>query len=625
MNDSEQGPDDNGRVGSMTGEWPPDLWALRAAVPELLANPVVITDAERRILWVNPAFEQRTDYTRAEVLGRRPGDFLYGPQTDRAAVEAMRERLDRGEGLHGVELLKYARDGCPYWVSIEAHPVCDERGVVACFISIETDIDLRKQSESALRVSEQRMRALFESSTYAVVVIDGAGAIELFNPAAQRLFGYDEAELVGREIALLLPPTGIDRHGEAVALLLATGLPDAIGRARELAARARGGHEFPVELALAEFPTPQGTRYAATIRDISQRCAMEAEARALNEQLRASIAALEANQRHAQYLAAMSDLLHGCNAEDEIHRVAARYLPRVLDDAAGALYLSADGGDLLPRCVWGDRVPVAAAMNGDDCWSLRLARPYEADAVHGLACVHAQDPGAGGSLCVPLVAQGESLGVLTLRYVAAARDASVHEQRRARAVAVAEHIVLALANVRLREDLREQAMRDPLTGLINRRYMHESFARELARCERRELPLAVLMIDVDHFKRFNDEFGHAAGDRVLRRVAEVLGSAVRREDVVSRYGGEEFLLVLPETDLETARLRAEQARVAVECLQPEAGEDWCGPLSISIGIGVFPCDGSTAEGLIRVADAALYGAKRGGRNRVAEATRPPSA
>lgn len=594
---------------------------LRATVPELLANPVVITDADRRVLWVNPAFERRTGYSLAEAFGRRPSEFLYGPQTDAAVLEAMRVRLDRGEGLHDVEVLKYAKDGRCYWVSIEAHPVRDERGELFRFISIETDITARKQAEHELRISEQRMRALFESSAYAMVVVDAAGEIELVNPAAQRLFGCREAELVGRHIALLLPPTGFDRHGEALEPLLATGLPDAIGRAREIAARSWEGREFPVELALAEFPTPQGPRYAATIRDISQRCTMEAEARALTERLKASIAALEANQRHAQHLAAMSDLLHGCNAELEIHLVAARYLPLVLDDAAGVLYLQAAGGELVPRCAWGGPAP-SVSMREDDCWALRLARPYESEAERGPGCPHAGRH-AAGTLCVPLVAQGDALGVLCLNHVTPLADGAARERRRARAMAAAERIALALSNLRLREDLREQAMRDPLTGLVNRRYMQESLVRELARCERRGLPLAVLMVDIDHFKHFNDEFGHTAGDRVLLMVAEVLVGEVRREDVVSRFGGEEFLLVLPEADLATACERAERARLAVARLRPGEDEEWSGTLSISVGASAYPEHGSSPEALIRAADAALYAAKRSGRNRVVEAPFDP--
>lgn len=594
-----------------------DMRELLAAVPELLANPVVITDAELRILWVNAAFERRTGYASSEVKGRVPGAFLYGPLTDRSVVEAMRSRLDRGERIHGVELLKYAKGGEVYWVSIEAFPVHDLDGRLARFISIETDINVRKQAEAALRSSEQRMRALFETSAYAMVVVDALGRIELLNPAAQDLFGFDESELIGRGVQVLLPPTILDLRGAALEWHRETGLPEALGQARELVANAKGGREFPVEISIAEFPTPLGARYAATVRDISQRCAREAEARELTMQLRASIAALELNQRYSQELAAMSELLHGCNTEDEIHQVSQRYLPAVCTGTAGVLLLRGPDQVLRPCCTWG--APIAAAVCKEDCWSLRLARVYEGDVESGPTCAHSDTAGAGGSICVPLVAHGMSLGLLHLSYESLADDDAERDQRRSRAVAVAERIGLALANLRLREDLRRQAMRDPLTGLLNRRYMQEAFARELARCERRGLPLAVLMLDIDHFKRFNDEFGHAAGDRVLRMVADALLAAVRREDIVCRFGGEEFLVVLPEASHAAARERAEALRVMVAQLVPEPGDAWVGPLGISIGLAMFQEHGSSTEVLIRAADAALYAAKRAGRGRVEEA------
>jgi len=594
-----------------------DMRELLAAVPELLANPVVITDAELRILWVNAAFERRTGYALNEVKGKVPGTVLYGPLTDSAVVEAMRSRLDRGERIHGVELLKYAKGGEVYWVSIEAFPVHDLEGRLARFISIETDINVRKQAEAALRGSEQRMRALFETSAYAMVVVDALGRIELLNPAAQRLFGYDEPELIGREVQVLLPPAILDRRGLAVEWLRETGLPQVLGQARELLACAKGGREFPVEISVAEFPTPAGARYAATVRDISQRCAMEAEARQLTAQLRASIAALEATHRYSQELAAMSELLHGCNTEEEIQQVSQRYLPVVFADAAGVLLLRGADQALRPSCVWG--APIAAAVCQEDCWALRLVRVYEGDAETGLNCAHSETAGAGGSICVPLVAHDMSLGLLHLSYERAATESGEREQRRSRAIAAAERIGLALANLRLREDLRRQAMRDPLTGLLNRRYMQEAFARELARCERRGLPLAVLMLDIDYFKRFNDEFGHAAGDRVLRLVADALLAAVRREDIVCRFGGEEFLIVLPETSLGAARARAEALRERVAELAPEPGDTWVGPLGVSIGLAMFRDHGHSTDALVRAADAALYAAKRAGRGRVEEA------
>src|SRR5690606_3673426 len=141
-------------------------------------------------------------------------------------------------------------------------------------------------------------------------------------------------------------------------------------------------------------------------------------------------------------------------------------------------------------------------------------------------------------LCLPMIAQGEMLGVLTL-----SSGTAVTSENREIAIAACEQISLAMANLKLQETLRSQSLRDPLTGLFNRRYLEASFEREIQRAERRQQPLSLLMIDIDHFKRFNDTFGHDAGDALLAQFGSLLGRVVRSDDVICRYGGEEFTIL----------------------------------------------------------------------------------
>jgi diguanylate cyclase (GGDEF)-like protein len=164
----------------------------------------------------------------------------------------------------------------------------------------------------------------------------------------------------------------------------------------------------------------------------------------------------------------------------------------------------------------------------------------------------------GWTLCVPLMAQGVSLGLLLVNGATggSSEDMQVVE-------AIAEQLSLAMINLQLRESLRVQSLRDPLTGLYNRRYLEENTQRELQRCQRRGLPLSVIMLDIDHFKRFNDEHGHAAGDVLLTAIAQTLQAHTRDEDIVCRYGGEEFTVVMPETSGEDAQRRAEEIRRAI--------------------------------------------------------------
>jgi diguanylate cyclase (GGDEF)-like protein len=216
---------------------------------------------------------------------------------------------------------------------------------------------------------------------------------------------------------------------------------------------------------------------------------------------------------------------------------------------------------------------------------------------------------------VPLVAQGESLGVLQLQFPEP--EEGRHDPGGERLIQLlAENLALALANLKLRETLRYQSIRDPLTGLFNRRYLEESLERELHRARRGKRAVAVLMLDLDHFKRFNDEHGHAAGDALLREVGGLLKNKVRGSDVACRYGGEELAIILPEAELRDAAHRADQIRDAIRRLAIQQAGQTLGSVTVSIGIATYPQHGESVEQLLSQADAALYRAKDLGRDRV---------
>ncbi|HEU0201975.1 MAG TPA: sensor domain-containing diguanylate cyclase, partial [Burkholderiaceae bacterium] len=214
--------------------------------------------------------------------------------------------------------------------------------------------------------------------------------------------------------------------------------------------------------------------------------------------------------------------------------------------------------------------------------------------------------------CLPLIAQGEALGFL---HVCCTGPRSA-EERRHFLQTVAENLALGLASVKLREALRHEAIRDPLTGLYNRRFMDESLERVLRVAARAGRPLALAMIDIDHFKRLNDTFGHAAGDAVLKQVAAAISARVRASDLACRFGGEEIIVILPDTALDAAMVVAEALRTAVRGLALTDGARPIDPSTISLGVAAFPQHGATPAALMRAADAALYQAKGRGRDRV---------
>jgi diguanylate cyclase (GGDEF)-like protein len=198
--------------------------------------------------------------------------------------------------------------------------------------------------------------------------------------------------------------------------------------------------------------------------------------------------------------------------------------------------------------------------------------------------------------------------------------ASLTASKQQIAIAMADSIVLALANLKLRIFLREQSIRDPLTGLFNRRYLEETLEREFNRAVRMQRPVGVIMLDLDHFKRFNDTHGHEAGDILLRKLGSFLKQHLRGGDIACRYGGEEFALVLPEVSLENVRLRAEELRDGIKHLNVEHNGKTLAALSMSLGIAMFPEHGATSQRVLNAADGALYEAKHKGRDRIVVAS-----
>jgi diguanylate cyclase (GGDEF)-like protein len=222
-----------------------------------------------------------------------------------------------------------------------------------------------------------------------------------------------------------------------------------------------------------------------------------------------------------------------------------------------------------------------------------------------------------------MMAHGEAVGLLSV----SATRGPLSEHKRRLALTVAEHIALALANLKLRESLRRQSIRDPLTGLFNRRYMEESLERETRRAVRGHHPVGIIMLDLDHFKQFNDANGHEAGDTLLREVGAILQRSIRAEDIACRYGGEEFILILPEASLPDAAQRADHIRNAVRAVQPIHRRQPLAQVTASLGVAIYPDHGATGEAVLRAADAALYQAKARGRDRVvvSAGAAPPSA
>lgn len=356
-------------------------------------------------------------------------------------------------------------------------------------------------------------------------------------------------------------------------------------------------------------------------RETARAHALEREARNALGKLEASLSQREKLAEQRRVLSAFAGLLHSSQSTDEALDVAANALLQLVGHGSGVCYLMRASQNLLElRPLFGTRgADYPAAIRSDQCWGLRRGHTHLYDPSRPSAvCEHLRGMGADAArgACVPLATQGAVLGLL---HVSGGLDEALGESELAAVESVAEHLSMVLHSLGLRESLRVQSLRDPLTHLYNRRYLEESLPREMERCLRRDRPLSALMIDVDHFKRFNDLYGHGAGDALLAKVGDVLTAATRGEDIACRYGGEEFTIVMPEAGLSEAAARAEQIRRLIGSASIDFMRRPLGPVTVSIGVAQMDALNDTPQLLLAAADRALYAAKAAGRDRVLRA------
>ena len=366
-----------------------------------------------------------------------------------------------------------------------------------------------------------------------------------------------------------------------------------------------------------------GTVYQLLAQAEARATTAETDAREAREELQLLRSGQEARSTDLALLGRYGNLLIGCTDLAEALQISEQMLSLLLPESAGTIYPLIDGEGLAEAThLWGiHAADTRAQASAEECWSMQRKKMHlghSADPASLCNHVHV-DASRGGfvSACIPMLVQGDSLGWIYL----STPGSGVFPKLQV-AVAAADQLALALANLKLRQSLRDLSVRDPLTGLFNRRYLSESLDRELARSLRRGLPLAVMAFDLDHFKAFNDSYGHPAGDAVLVAFARLLQSRSRSEDIACRLGGEEFVLILPEMDADVAMRRAGELMTVLGGLDVIHEGRLLPRLTTSIGVAVAPDNGMSGEALLAQADLALYEAKAQGRNRVTVATTP---
>jgi diguanylate cyclase (GGDEF)-like protein len=354
-------------------------------------------------------------------------------------------------------------------------------------------------------------------------------------------------------------------------------------------------------LALATFSTHSARRRMDEFRHFAER-----DRKAMASQL--------VMARDVRLLGELNEWLQSSRSLTELFEMVARFMTHLLPQSEGTLYVYSNSRDVLEGCIGWNGGVHKPHIHPEECWGLRRGRQYvfgqsEIDFV----CTHAEPHDGRPYICFPVLAHGETVGLMHLRATPGVGQDEFQECRRL-AQMCAEQVSLAIANVRMRDQLQDQSIRDPLTGLFNRRHLTDRLRRMVGKADSTGRPLSVLSLDVDHFKTFNDNFGHDAGDIVLRTVATLLDSHCEGDQLACRQGGEEFMVVLPDTPVDRAMQAAEAIRLAVEACTVRYGEKNLPRVTVSIGVAIAPIHGSAAQDLMRAADNALYAAKAAGRN-----------
>lgn len=484
---------------------------------------------------------------------------------------------------------------------------------------VTTHLTIQRTQES-LRHSEARYRALVDYSLQGVVVFQEGRAV-FANPAALSLTGYTLEELLAMssdDIDAIVYPDDwpmVLRYRQ----MRLRGEP-APPRYEFRAIRKDGSIRW-VESFNVLIEYRGHTAVQMTYIDITERKHAEERVKQINADLARSAADMGR-------LTQMSSTLQQAPSPQAVIEAALPFLRDLFSEQSGVLYLvTANATTLEQVAVWNELRTMPARLDLDACGAMSKceeeryvlitpgaetdSKPCELQS-DGLACC-----------CVPLTREGTPLGVLHIRQLPH-NPAPLHDQQILLATMAADLIGLALSNIQLREHLQEQSIRDTLTGLYNRRYLNETLARELQHGMRYQQAVGIILMDIDHFKCINDTYGHQIGDAVLRLLGTFLQARTRRGDMVCRYGGEEMVLVLPNTPLEQAAAYAEQLRQSVQHLTGEYDGQPLPHVTVSLGVAASPGHGHSVDTLISAADQALYQAKAAGRNQTCVAEAVPA-
>lgn len=564
-------------------------------------------DASFTPLRLNGQIEAMSGYQIDDFLsGEIKIPDLYHPDDREMVLREVQKAANEHSSYHLVHRMRH-RDGSWVWVESVGNLVIDENDPEGSYIiGFLFDITDHKRMQDELR----KLSEIVEHSPASVVVTDRTGKIEYVNPKFEELTGYSSKEAIGANPSILKSGHQSTAYYQNLWETILSGKE----WRGEFSNKKRNGDIY-WELASISPVMNEGGKiesFVAIKEDITNRKNAEQALEDAKAALEEQVLALERRNRQIALFSEMQEALLNCEEETEAHHVLAESAAHLFPHISGNLFEVTADKETTRLTGWGNLCVAAPDFSSlerfysESHGGEKITRPFFSE------CKIGDSGTALQTLCIPLFTQGVLWGLFQLVLLSGQQVNEIEQL----AVSVAQQYLLTVENLRLRERLRRQAIRDPLTGLYNRRYLEGALDREISRAQRKDLAVGVIMLDIDHFKRFNDQYGHNMGDIVLRQIGLFLQDHVRGGDIACRYGGEEFLVILPEIGLEAALGRAEALRAGVEKLNDKEFLVYPGKLTISLGVAMFPQHGESGQAVMEAADQAMYQAKHAGRNRV---------
>ena len=599
-------------------------------VTDNIPDSIFAKDTAGRYLLANKAFASIHGVKSPdELLGKTAFDLFPKERADLLHAEDL-QVMSSGGLVTETERTAVDEDGQMKVLHTTKVPLVGSGGNIIGIVGVHRDITRRKEFERKLMQSEANLAAAQRIAHLGSVELDLVNRTEpeknpvRWSDEVFRIFGYEPGvqDPSRRAFFRLVHPDERDEVQLTLDYALREARPyDVYFRIIRPDGQVRNIHERGD--IVFEPKTRKPLKLVGIVQDVTDQVEAEIRLQNANKELAEKLAELERRSIEINLLSEMGSRLQSCKDAGEAFVEISNAAQGLFPKWSGALCVTSSSRIAVEAVAeWGDLGDGQRVFAPDDCWALRRGKMQSYHRGEKVApCRHIDQASVTESLCVPLMAQNEALGILSLQIrggeeqTETATVSSLEAQRRLAAV-LAEQVALALGNLKLRESLKNQSICDALTGLFNRRYMEESLEREFSRANRNKTSVAIIMMDLDHFKRFNDTFGHQAGDTLLRSFGDLLKRNTRGQDIACRYGGEEFALVLSESSLPGAMQRAEIFRRQVKQMNVEYAGQLLGAVSISMGVAVFPEHGASMGDVIRAADQALYAAKREGRDRV---------